>query len=78
MTLEQLTQHQATVRGLRDTLASNRDGFTENVTPAMQRETLFDAVDALADVVGALIEERLADGQHSAKVSEMIKGQGKA
>lgn len=73
MEREQLEQHQATIRGLRDSIATIQQDA--NAAPATLIH-LVGIVETLAEVVNDLIDERIDVGAHAAAVARSIKGPG--
>lgn len=71
MEREQLEQHQATLRGLRDTIGSMlRSGGD------VDSRFVIELVESVAAVLNDLIDEQLVAGEHAAAVAEMIKRPG--
>lgn len=60
MEREQLEQHQATIRGLRDTIGGAEVKATDETVAKLGM-----CIDGLAEVVGALIDEQLVAGEHA-------------
>lgn len=68
MDREQLEGAQATLRGLRDTLATGAEN-----PPDANYDRLAGAIDAVAGVVTALVEAELVKTEHANAVAEEIK-----
>jgi hypothetical protein len=70
MDIKKLEEHQATLRGLRDTAGAVRGD--PNATTAMVASAALVCLEALAGVVNDLIDERLENSKHTADVAGMM------
>jgi len=71
MEREKLEGHQATLRGLRDTIGT----MQQSGSPPPLGDVV-DLIDALAGIVGDFISEQIVAGEHAHAVAELIKRSG--